>query len=101
MARNRTKTEDDVPKKSAKQKLASVLEVPFAALNDCPHIELFGNLELTIDGCRGILEYEDDSIRLNLGKNALRVTGRNLSLKALTDQTAVIEGYILLLEFLS
>ena len=54
-----------------------------------------------MEGCKGILEYDEDIIRLNLGKFILRLTGRDLSLCTLTEDTAVVEGYLLSIEFLT
>ena len=66
-----------------------------------PQLLLSGNRELTVEGCKGILEYDEDIIRLNLGKFILRLTGRDLSLCTLTEDTAVVEGYLLSIEFLT
>ena len=91
----------DIPRPSAVQTMAKALELPAALAGDSPHIELLGNREVTVDGCKGILEYDDGFIRLNMGKTVLRLTGRDLVISALSDRTAVIEGYILSIEFTS
>ena len=97
----RKAAQSDIPKPSAAQTMARALELPAALAGDSPHIELLGNREVTVDGCKGILEYDDGFIRLNLGKTVLRLTGRDLMITALSDRTAVIEGYILSIEFTS
>ena len=91
----------DIPRPSAVQTMAKALELPAALAGDSPHIELLGNREVTVDGCKGILEYDDGFIRLNMRKTGLRLTGRDLMISALSDRTAVIEGYILSIEFTS
>ena len=60
-----------------------------------------GNRRAVVDGCHGIIEYGDDLIRLNTGSGILRFTGRNLSINCLTEDSAVVDGIILSLEFLS
>ncbi|MCI8497560.1 MAG: sporulation protein YqfC [Clostridiales bacterium] len=99
--RRRKAPPSDLPRPGAVQTMAKVLELPAALAGDSPHIELLGNREITVDGCRGILEYDDGFIRLNLGKTVLRLTGRDLVITALSDHTAVIEGYVLSIEFTS
>ena len=91
----------EVPPKSMKEKVATALEVPLSAVGGTPQLLLSGNRELTVEGCKGILEYDEDIIRLNLGKLILRLTGRDLSLCTLTEDTAVVEGYLLSIEFLT
>ena len=59
-----------------------------------PTVELSGNRRAVVDGCDGILEYEEDQVVFRAGKLALCFTGRGLRLVKLTDTAAVIEGVI-------
>ena len=56
---------------------------------------------MTVEGCKGVLEYDEDMVKLNLGKMILQVRGRDLNIKGLTDDAAVLEGYFLSIEFLT
>lgn len=82
-------------------KVARLLELPAAALPNMAHIELLGNREAIVDGCKGVLEYDENVVRLHTGKITLRFTGSDLSIKSLTADQAIIEGIILNIEFLS
>lgn len=82
-------------------KLTGMMGIPPTALPGVPQIELGGNREAVIDGCQGILEYSEDMIKLAAGKLTLRFTGRGLQIKVLTHDSAVIEGYIMSIEFIA
>lgn len=62
-------------------------------------ITLMGNRELVVDGCRGILEYRTDLIRLNLGDKQLHLMGSGLVVQVLEGEYAQIEGQILAINF--
>jgi len=69
------------------------------AFTDMPHIEAAGNRELVIDGCKGILEYGNDCIKVDAGRVAVRVEGRCLTLTSMSGDTLVISGRICKVEF--
>ena len=62
-------------------------------------ITLIGNRELVVDGCRGILEYRTDLIRLNLGDKQLHLMGSGLVVQVLEGEYAQIGGQILAINF--
>lgn len=63
-------------------------------------IELYGNRAAVIDGCDGIVDYDDECVVLRAGRLTVRLSGRNLRLKRLTENSAVIEGCITALEYI-
>lgn len=77
-------------------KLAETSQVTFLP---SVRIELLSNKQAVIDGCKGILEYSDCCIRLSADRMILKFTGTNLEIKCLTDQSAVIEGFLLTVEY--
>lgn len=62
-------------------------------------MELTGNRRLEIDGCKGILEYGMETIRVNASRMVVKVTGRGLMIKCMTRDSVSIEGYIATVEF--
>ncbi|PWM46596.1 MAG: hypothetical protein DBX47_02110 [Clostridiales bacterium] len=62
-------------------------------------IEFYGNSVVTVDGCKEILEYEPETVKLNVGRYNIRFVGKNLTLKNLTDKTITVEGCFYNLEF--
>lgn len=75
-------------------RLSRLLDLPSSAISKIPQIEVSGNREAIIEGCQGVLEYDESSIKLNAGKMSIHFTGRNLQIKVLTHDSAVVEGYI-------
>ncbi|MBE6767195.1 MAG: hypothetical protein E7550_06380 [Ruminococcaceae bacterium] len=63
------------------------------------HIELFSNKEAIIDGIKGVLEYSDCYIKLNIGRGTLDVFGQRLEISSLDAEGMVICGSIEKIEF--
>lgn len=85
----------------AAYKAAKFFELPADLVAGTPHLEFYGNREAVVEGCRGILEYDEDIVCLNMGKTNIRFMGRGLELRNFTDHSVVIDGFILSVEFLS
>ena len=65
-----------------------------------PCIELSGNREALVDGCRGVLQYEDDVIRLSTGRRVVRFQGSGLMIRTMQQNQLLICGTILSVEFI-
>lgn len=78
--------------------LTKSLEEPAAFLTEA-RVELLGNRQAVVDGCKGIIEYSDTCIRLSVPRLILKFTGTGLEIRALTDSSAIVEGTILSLEY--
>ena len=65
-----------------------------------PNIELCGNKHAAVEGCRGILEYAENSVRLKTGSLILSFKGQGLRIKFLGDNTIEIAGLISELSFI-
>ena len=86
-------------KKKIKKEIYIGLELPPSALLGESKISINSNKEAVIEGCRSIIEYQDDRIKLNLGNKTVLFTGRNLSIDSLTVNGVVLSGIITGLEF--
>lgn len=89
------KNKNNAPKKSLKDILMPDLTTVTGS-----NIELSGNTEAIVEGCKGVLEYDENTIRLNLGKSSVKFTGVDLCLKCMNAENVIIEGYITSVEFL-
>lgn len=69
-------------------------------LSSCTRVELTSDFEALIEGCKGILEYDDNVIRIAAKRFELRFTGENLTLRSLNEENIAIEGKILGVEFI-
>ena len=64
-----------------------------------PSLQLRGNREVCIEGCRGILEYDEGRIRLNCGRLVIGFVGDGIEITAYSDIQTVITGNIFSVEF--
>lgn len=58
------------------------------------HMEINGNREATVEGCRGVLEYDTDIVRIKTNKGVVQFSGRGLVIKCLTADALVVTGFI-------
>lgn len=63
------------------------------------HIELFSNEEITVEMCRGILDYNEEYIKLRLLKGGLVIFGNGLCITYFENSTIRIKGVFTSLEF--
>lgn len=102
MAERTTKNGRESLKKlagTAAEKTFAVLELPPDMLSGMAHFEFSGNREAVIEGCRGILEYDENIVRLQAGKLTVRILGRGLALRNLRRDSAIVSGFITSVEF--
>lgn len=99
--RNRKGDENEAQALKAVEKLSRFLEIPAVSFGGEAQIELAGNREAIVDGCQGILEYDENLVKINVGKMAVQFSGRNLCIRSMTQHSVIIEGYIVAIEFLT
>lgn len=85
--------------KNIKNVFAKVLEVPKEVVIDLPLISMMGNEEITIENYKGVIEYSEEKIRINTAKGVVKVEGRSMVLKEITDDDIQILGNIVKIEF--
>lgn len=100
MKRKKNTRKSAAIKRSGK-KLVCAMQIPIASVLDLTHFELNGNKEVVVDGCKGILEYDENIVRLSTGKMITKFLGRHLNIKCLTPDSLVIEGVITNIEFIT
>ncbi|MDR3344367.1 MAG: YabP/YqfC family sporulation protein [Oscillospiraceae bacterium] len=59
-----------------------------------PHLEITGNKELLVDGCKGVVAYAEEEIQLSLGDLVLSVVGADLTMRTLRFEECAITGQI-------
>ena len=92
--------ESSEPKKGPLERLSDAFELPAILSSDSAHIELMGNKEAIVNGVRGIILYEEDTVRLSVGKKEIKFCGEGLELKAFSTSSVIVEGEIYSVEFL-
>lgn len=63
------------------------------------HIEMFSNKEIVIEGCLGVLEYNEEYVKLNLGKGSMLLCGRDFDIYEFENKSIRICGFISNIEF--
>lgn len=62
-------------------------------------VELLSNKEATIEGCKGIMDYERNYIKLNIGSGTVAFFGKDLYAYSYSGDTVILRGKISSLEF--
>lgn len=63
------------------------------------HIEIFSDKEITVECCQGILDYNNDYIKLRLSKGNVILFGKGLYISCFECNVIRIKGKLLSLEF--
>jgi len=97
-AKKRKKSQE--PKVSLKEKMSELLELPKDIVLNVPKLTMVGNKDLLIENFKGIIEYDNDRIRINTNSGIIKITGEGLEIKEITSEDLMVNGYISSLEFL-
>lgn len=104
MAANRKKKNnhrnDEKPKVRLKEKITEVLELPKEVVLNIPKLTIFGCKDILIENYKGIIEYDNERIRINTGSGVIKITGSNLNIREITSEDVIVNGIIDSLEFL-
>ncbi len=91
----------DSNKVNIKNKLKKAIEVPIENFKNTSRIEIIGNNEGLVEGCTGILEYDENIIRVSTKKFEVKFVGDNLNLKCLTPENIIVQGSIFSVDFIN
>ena len=100
MRRNRSADDNAAESPRPKTGIGQLFDIPGAVTTQEMQVELAGNIEAVITGCTGVLEYDANTVRLAGKRLSVKFIGRGLQLRALTQNSAIVEGYILNVEFI-
>ncbi|MBE7034882.1 MAG: sporulation protein YqfC [Ruminococcaceae bacterium] len=87
-------------RKSKKEQLSGLLDIPLDMVADVPHITMNDNRELSIENYKSIEVYEPVRICLRCKTYCIVITGNRLEINAITDEEILIHGDINSLSFL-
>lgn len=76
------------------EKTAELFDLPADALTGLPRLELVGDGELRMENHKGILAYGTQEIHVSGGAFLVKITGRDLELRAMTGLELLITGKI-------
>ena len=84
-----------------RRNVTEALELPKEIMLNLPLICLIGREEITIENYRGILEYNEETVRIGTAAGVLRLRGRNFCIRQLAQECLVIAGTVEGLDFLT
>ena len=84
----------------ARKKKERKLQIPDLHLNEAK-IEMLGNREIIIDGCKGVIDYDENTIKLNIGDLALCLVGTDMVIESFDSGVAIIRGRFAEISFVS
>lgn len=80
-------------------RICDMLELDEDVCRNCGYIEIVSNCCALVEGCTGILEYDDTVVKLSIGKKSVCFQGNSLTIKSLSMEQAMVEGFIVNVEF--
>lgn len=83
-----------------RKKITNMLELPKEIVLNLPLISVTGNEEIVIENYKGIIEYNEERIRINTSCGIIRIEGKSLHLKRITAENMTINGLITKLEYI-
>ena len=66
-----------------------------------PVVTITGKREAYVENYKGIIEYEESCIALNLGKNIVRFSGADLEISSFFEEQAILKGTVAVMEYSS
>ena len=84
-----------------RKNVTEALDLPREIMLNLPLISMVGQEEVTIENYKGILEYNEEVVRIGTAAGVLKLAGRGLCLKQLSGECMVVCGKVESLEFLS
>ena len=76
--------------KDFKERVGTALEMPLDMINGCSRITIIGNRLMYLENYKGIIEYEENVIRLS---NDINVFGTKLNIEEINDDDIRIDTY--------
>ena len=64
-----------------------------------PLIEIFSNTQIVVEGCGGVLEYNENYLKLRLPSGVLVLEGEDFDVVSFENKTIFVKGKINSLEF--
>ena len=77
-----------------------LLDLPADGVAGVPKVELLGDRELYLENYKGILSYGKEELHVDGGAWVLRISGRDLEIKAMRERELRIFGWVSKLEIL-
>lgn len=87
-------------KESRASRIADALDLPLDVMCDIPRVELMGKKRISIENFRGVLDYNENCIKINSTEGIIKIDGDSLLIESITDEGIFIKGTILRVEYI-
>lgn len=84
-----------------KYNISDALELPKDVVLDLPKIIITGNIQLNISNHKGIIEYTQETLRINSSIGIVKISGYNMELKTILSEEIIVTGFIEKVEIIS
>jgi len=64
-----------------------------------PHTQLFSNREITVEGCKGVMEYKDTYLKIKIDKGLIILCGDGFCITHYENHVITVKGKISTIEF--
>ena len=82
------------------ERAANIFDLPGEVVAGMSRVTLTGGSRVFIENHKGILEYTDVEVKINAGKNILRITGNRLVVNSMTANQLKLGGNIDMVQFI-
>ncbi|MBE7034092.1 MAG: sporulation protein YqfC [Ruminococcaceae bacterium] len=82
------------------QNIAEALDFPLDVISDIPRSEIMGNCQLSIENIRGVLDYNENCIKINTTVGIIKIDGDELFIDNISDENIFVKGRIIRLEYI-
>ncbi|MBQ3022154.1 MAG: sporulation protein YqfC [Clostridia bacterium] len=86
-------------KENRAQRVADMFDLPLDVITDIPRIEIMGKSEVWVENIRGILDYNENCIKINTTIGILKIDGDELFIESISDESVSIKGTVIRMEF--
>lgn len=94
------KNNKEAPRRGMKEKMTEILELPKEVVLNMPKLTMLGNGNLIIENYKGVVEYDDNCVRVNTTSGIIKISGEKLVIKEITSEDIMVDGWVSSMEFL-
>ncbi|NLK43294.1 MAG: sporulation protein YqfC [Tissierellia bacterium] len=84
-----------------KYNISEAFELPRDIIMDLPKLTVIGDKEASLLNHKGIIEYTQETIRVNTKSGVFKITGEDLEIKTILSEEIIITGRIKKIEIIS
>jgi sporulation protein YqfC len=76
------------------EKLARMFELPPDLFGNRPKVTAVGRGEVLIENFKGIIDFNENMVRINTNNGIIRITGSGITIREITSEAIIIGGKI-------